>query len=180
MLHIFQRDRTLLGFLPEQPRQRATRPHACCQINPPEPKHAQGYGHPSYLPLGNIQRARPESSASSKAAGLHPICEEKQSFAAGQGHPSRSRSCRRLQGCFPRTTRRNSATRSQLGRITRGKTSRHGPCPDNRLRQRRARLRVVHSSHAALKYELGKDTKRDGFGLKGTHLFLRSIYLFIN
>lgn len=35
-------------------------------------------------------------------------------------------------------------------------------------------------SNTALKYQLGKETKRDGFGLKRTHLFSRSIYLFIN
>lgn len=35
-------------------------------------------------------------------------------------------------------------------------------------------------SNTALKYQLGKETKRGGFGLKSTHLFSRSIYLFIN
>lgn len=51
---------------------------------------------------------------------------------------------------------------------------------DNTLRQSRACTPIVHNSHAVLKYELGKETKRDSFGRKGTHLFSRSIYLFIN
>lgn len=59
--------------------------------------------------------------------------------------------------------------------ITCGKTTRCRACADNTLRQRSA-----HNASAVLKYELGKETKRDGFGLKGTHLFSRSIYLFIN
>lgn len=115
-----------------------------------------------------------------QAAESHPICREEQSFAAGQGDPSRSRHAGRCRGVFPHTTKRNSVTWSQFRRITGGKTARYRPSTDNTLRQRRARVRVVHHSYVVPKYELGKETERDGFGLRGIHLFLRSIYLFIN
>lgn len=81
-----------------------------------------------------------------------------------------------------RRAQRTSAARSHLGCITGGKTT---PCRWRQPvpRQHAAAGKGAHVAHnlcSVLKYELGKETKRCGLRLKGTHLFLRSIYLFIN
>lgn len=103
------------------------------------------------------------------------ICGEGQSLAAGQGSPSRRR---RLQGDCPCKTKRNWEPWSQFRGFTWGKPTQCRSCPENTEAEESTVSRA--RSNPALKYQLGKKTKRDGFGLKRTHLFSRSIYLFIN
>lgn len=120
------------------------------------------------------------------APGAPPSCgiafyaPRRAEFCSRARKPRQKQAPRLLQGYFLHMTGRNLATGSQFRCITCGETTRHRPCAENTLRQWRARVHVVNNSCSALKYKLGKETKRDGFGLEGTHLFSRSIYLFIN
>lgn len=106
-------------------------------------------------------------------AKLRAIFRAEQSNALQQDKETQAGFCR---GIVHRAGR-GSETHSLFGCSTGAEATR---CRRRQALHTAAGKRVLHNSCSVLKYELGKETKRYGSGLKGTHLFSRSIYLFIN